>query len=189
MYLLSADDETEREEKFLLLYNEYRAMVYYSALHVLQDSYLAEDAVQEVFLKFTRIDVMDKIDEIDSPRARAYIKVLTKHVVYNMFNKRKRYRAIFIQDEIEAVARLCVMEDNTEQVLEKFSLEELTATIKKLPHHYVTILILKYVRQFSDKEVAVLLDIKEATARKRLERARKLLKTQYLKDFSICEVP
>ncbi len=183
------DEDTWEEEKFLLIYNQYRMRIYRSAMSVLQDSYLAEDAVQEVFLKFTRADVLSKIDDIDSPRAQAYIKVLTKHVVYNMFNKRKRYRSIFIQDELETVARLCVMEDNTEQVLEKYSLEELSQTIRKLPNDYVTILILKYVRQFSDKELAVMLSIKEATARKRLERARKLLRIQYMKDFHVCEMP
>lgn len=182
------DDERTRDEKFLMIYNEYRTKVYHCAMNVLKDSYLAEDAVQEVFLKFTQIDVLNKIDQYNSPRAKAYINVLTKHVVYNMFNKRKRYCSMFVQDEFEKLSKYCIMDDNTETVFNKYDMEELADTLHKLPTDYSNILVLRYIKQLNDKELAILLHIKEATARKRLERARKLFKVQYRKDFNRCEI-
>lgn len=59
---ISLLDTEEQISKFEHIYTKYRGLMFYTAKGVLQDSYLAEDAVHETFLDIIRI--------IDSIRAK-----------------------------------------------------------------------------------------------------------------------
>ena len=54
--------------------------------------------------------------------------------------------------------------------------EEKFSTIESLPDHLKEILLLKYSVGFSNTEIADILGISEVNVRKRISRARKLLK-------------
>ena len=47
-YLQTFDSE-EQKEKFILLYDKYRNLMFYISSGILHDDYLAEDALQESF--------------------------------------------------------------------------------------------------------------------------------------------
>ena len=53
---------------------------------------------------------------------------------------------------------------------------EIEYAIEKLPNNYKLVIFLKYYNLMDSKEIAFILNITEATVRKRLERAKKLLK-------------
>ena len=53
---------------------------------------------------------------------------------------------------------------------------EIEYAIEKLPSNYKIVIFLKYYNQMNSKEIASILNITEATVRKRLDRARRLLK-------------
>jgi RNA polymerase sigma-70 factor, ECF subfamily len=170
-------------DKFLSIYNAYKMRVYNIAYHILKDPYLAEDVTQDVFIILTRNDILAKFERIDSPETKAYIAIITQNVSINLFNKRKKEKLISITekntnrvDERDAC-------DNTQQVIKKMNFEDLVITVKKLPRKYYLPMILKYVHELTDKEMARMLDIEEATIRKRLERGRKRLRLQYEIDF------
>ena len=52
---ISLLDTEEQISKFEHIYTKYRGLMFYTAKGVLQDSYLAEDAVHETFLDIIRI--------------------------------------------------------------------------------------------------------------------------------------
>ena len=47
---LSVLDDRSFEEEFTEVYNTYKRLVYHTAYKIMDDSYLAEDVLQEVFL-------------------------------------------------------------------------------------------------------------------------------------------
>ena len=63
----------------------------------------------------------------------------------------------------------------TEPISVAEDLDHLARAVLKLPVIYKDVLTLKYVQEFSNEEIAKMLDISEATVRKRLERARRML--------------
>ncbi len=75
-YLTLIDTEAEKS-KFEQLYLIYRQMMFFVAKQILEDSYLAEDAVHQAFLKI--IDHFDKIGEIDCPKTRGFIVTIVQN--------------------------------------------------------------------------------------------------------------
>jgi len=63
----------------------------------------------------------------------------------------------------------------TEPISVAEDLDHLARAVLKLPVIYKDVLTLKYVQEFSNEEIAKMLDISEATVRKRLERAKRRL--------------
>ena len=52
---LSVLDDRSFEEEFTEVYNTYKRLVYHTAYKIMDDSYLAEDVLQEVFLYVAKI--------------------------------------------------------------------------------------------------------------------------------------
>ena len=50
MYLAVLDDRSS-EEQFIDVYNTYKRLVYHTAYKIMGDSYLAEDVLQEFFVR------------------------------------------------------------------------------------------------------------------------------------------
>lgn len=177
--LLSTVEDEGSKDKFFLLYEEYKVKVFNMANRILNDSYLAEDVSQDVFTILTKREILDRINEIDSPETKAYIAIITQNRAINVFNKRKREWNISITDSNVRIIEEKTAVDNTQEVIMKLDLEKLVITIKKLPRKYYLPMLLKYVHEFTDKETAEALEIEETTVRKRLERAKKQLRKKY----------
>ena len=67
-FYLSLIESTEDREKFEVLYEHYKRLLKYVATSMLKDSHLAEDAVNETFIKV--IDNMYSIGEIECHKTR-----------------------------------------------------------------------------------------------------------------------
>lgn len=157
---LSMLETTEQKNKFEELYNSYRKLMFYVAKGILKDDFLAEDAVHQTFLKI--IEIIDKIDDVHGHKTKSYIVTMVKNCSINLYHKRQRQATIPLE-EIEGYFSEGVELDES---------DDLTKAILKLPFIYSEILTLKYVQEFSNIEIAEMLNITEATIRKRLERAK-----------------
>jgi RNA polymerase sigma-70 factor (ECF subfamily) len=175
VYLLLIDND-EDKNKFELLYEKYRKLMFYVANNILHDTYLAEDAVHHAFLNL--IDHLDKIDEVDCHKTKSFIVTIVRNHSINIYNQRKRHPLI----PIEEIESACA-EDLYQSVEEQ---DILVATILKLPIIYKDVLTLKYVQEYSNLEIARILGITEVTVRKRLERAKSKMK-QILKEGDLMD--
>lgn len=162
MFIYLSMIETEEDKnKFVLLYEKYRKLMFYVANQILKDEYLAEDAVHHTFIKI--IENLDKISEIDCHKTKSYIVIMVRNCSINLYNQRKRHPWVSFDSEIE------IESDETFQIEED---DALVKAIANLPEIYNAVLTLKYVQEFSNSEIAETLDISEPTVRKRLERAK-----------------
>lgn len=165
-YLTLAQSEGEKD-KFERVYHKYKGIMLSCAYSILKDESLSEDAVHEAFLKI--LNNLSKIDEVDSPRTRGFVIVVTENTAKNIYNKENRAKIVELDESIP-------YNKTTEQAVEQNLTAELIAEkIAELPENYRRALMLRYLNGLSDREIASALGISDSLARKRLERGRKAL--------------
>lgn len=167
LFYLNLIEDPNEHEKFEKIYYKYRWLMFSTAKEILKNKQLAEDATQEAFIKIAK--VVNKIDEIYSHKTKNFTVIITRNVCFDLLDKEKRHMGLVNIDDIE-----------TSETVEYFDLETLefqsiVEVIKTLSDEYRDIIQLKYYYDFNEKEIADILGISHAAARKRLERARNKL--------------
>lgn len=163
---LSLLDSAEEKSKFIQLYKLYGKKMLYAAQRKLKDHYLAEDAVHNAFIKLT--NYMHCVGEIDCHKTERFLVIITESVALDMLRKDKHYPK-------ESVEELEPFLAYKEDALDRIAVQELMGLIAQLPEKYRTVLELHAYHGLEEKQIASLLEISYANARKRLERARRLL--------------
>ena len=166
-YMMLLDTEEERSF-FEELYYEYRQGMYGLVYSILVDSHAAEDAVHTVFLRL--IKHIEKVEKLDKGKQKSYLLTAVKHAALDIKRKQKRHAEISMEEVPENL-----LADSGMEFWEK----ELVISILKLPVIYREILQYKYAVGIENKQIADMLGISESTVRKRLERAKKMLKEQF----------
>ncbi len=170
LFYLSLIEAAEDKSKFERLYYEYKKLMKYIAKDMLKDEYLAEDAVHEAFIKLTRH--INGIDENDRHKTKAFIVIIVKSVCLDMLRKDKRDKS-FSLEEIDNMGYV------GNDLFENIELEHLYSTIESLSDTYREVIELKVYYDLTDKEISDILCINNATVRKRLQRAREILKKEF----------
>ena len=173
MIFLMMIDTPEKKRKFVILYEKYRYLMQKVATDILQDHFLAEDAVHNAFIQLAKN--MNKINEIDSLATKRYLITITKNATIDMYRKRRTQmqREIYI-DELEENTQLTYIETDVENsVLE---------ILKNLPVKYRDIFLLKYSSNLENSEIAKLCGIQEGSVRQRIARGKILIE----KAFATC---
>lgn len=165
-YLALAESEEEKG-KFERIYHNYKNIMLSCAYSILKDESLSEDAVHDAFMRI--LSNLSKIDEVDSPRTRGFVVVVTENVAKTIYNKRNRVKLIELDENIP-------YDESLEQSAEQnITAEYIAEKIALLPDNYKSVMTLRYSHGLSDKEIASVLGISHSLVRKRLERGRKAL--------------
>lgn len=162
MYLSMLETEEEKD-KLEQLYINYKKLVYSIAFGYMSNSFLAEDAVHNTFLKLT--NYLDKIDDIFDHKTVTFIGIVTKSVCIDMLRKEKALKQIEL--------RLDGIIDN---YCEDLDIKDLLKKIDKLPEIYRNTVMLKYFYKLSNQQICDINGISIMTLRKRLSRAKEYLK-------------
>ena len=169
---ISLLDTEEQISKFEHIYTKYRGLMFYTAKGVLQDSYLAEDAVHETFLDIIRI--IDSIRANNEKELSQFLRVLTHHKAVDMVRKCTRQKKS--DTEIEDLD-LSKSDVNVETiVLDKIDYENMLLLVQSMDEKYKTPLLLK-VQGYKVSEIADFLNISPGNVKVRLHRARKIILT------------
>ena len=149
---ISLLDTEEQISKFEHIYTKYRGLMFYTAKGVLQDSYLAEDAVHETFLDIIRI--IDSIRANNEKELSQFLRVLTHHKAVDMVRK-------------------CTRQKKSDTEIED---QNMLLLVQSMDEKYKTPLLLK-VQGYKVSEIADFLNISPGNVKVRLHRARKLILT------------
>lgn len=171
IYLSLIENEGDKR-KFEHIYISYKQTMFYAANRILKNEYTSEDAVHQAFLRI--INHLDKIDENNCHKTRAFLVVIVEHIAIDIYRKQKRENTLSF-DEFE----IYIKDDS---LPENEGLSEVLLVIEKLPINYSTILRLKYAQGYEYSEIAHILDIKEDNVRQRISRAKKKLSQLLLKE-------
>lgn len=162
---LNLIETEEAKRKFERIYLSYKQTMFYAANRILKNHHSSEDAVHQAFLRI--VDNLDKINETDCHKTRAFLVVITEHIAIDIYRKRKREDMVSF-DELEIyIAGNTSPEDEV--------IDEVSSAILKLPVNYSTVLRLKFSGGYNDAEIAEILDITEDNVRQRISRAKKKL--------------
>lgn len=167
IYLAMLDSE-EDKNIFIELHDAYSQTMYRRAYGILKDSSLAEDVVQESFIRI--IKNFDKVIKKECPQTRKYFVTIVRSVAIDVYRKRKKQQTLSFDGFEETII------DEFENVEDILIGKEIERYLFKLPQSYYIILSLKYDDGYTYKEIADILGITEENARKRLMRARNKFK-------------
>ena len=166
-FYLTLVDGAEEKSKFEQIYIQYRSLMLSRAYEILHDTGLAEDAVHNAFIRI--LQNVSKLDEVESPRTKSFVVIVTENVAKTMYAKNMRQKTVSLDEAYQSpisVAEAAEGRINAEYVAQK---------IAELPEQYSRVMMLKYLNQLTNREIASALRISEAAVRKRLERARREL--------------
>lgn len=158
--------EQERFEQFFYLY-EQRA--YRRAFSFMGNEQDALDVLQEAFVSIAKN--FSKICDINSLETRNYVMT----IVENQARKElvKRSRRIKSEEALLERWRLDIDSRRQDPGYEELELADLICT---MPETYSDPMYMFYVHNFTAKEIADIMGISNAAVRKRLERARLMLR-------------
>lgn len=167
-------DTQEERAKFEMLYYSYRRTMLHTAMQILKDHQLAEDAVQEAFLRLAKN--FSKIEEVNCPRTRLFTVIIVRNISLTMLAERKK-------GSLEGPEAMIPIEcDVEEDVLKRIAYEEVLRAIRELPVIYRDILYLQCVEEYKLTEISKLLGIEVETVKKRAQRGRKKLLEQLTRE-------
>lgn len=152
------------------LYEKYKVSIFRTALAVTKDRVMAEDVLQESFLRlFTNADKI-KTNVPVGP----WLYRVAVNLCYTLLKRRQRYMRPFEGLLGRLVAPLNLL---PEQQLERAEAREtVQRAIENLPVTHRAVVVLFYLEGLSLKEIANVLEIPEGTVKSRLHYARKSLK-------------
>ncbi|WP_409969899.1 sigma-70 family RNA polymerase sigma factor [Bengtsoniella intestinalis] len=159
IFLSMLETDAEREE-FSRLYHRYgNAMLRVAQRYFSSDLSMAEDAVQNAWLKVVRN--FSKIQEISCKKQGAYLVVIVKNESISILRKHRK--------EVPFDETL-VCED-----AEHGDAESIIVLIRNLPETYRAVLDLRFVEERTPQEIAQQLGLTESTVYTRIHRGRALL--------------
>lgn len=164
-------DTPEDTDKFLLLYEKYRKIIYYTLTRFKFDEYTKEDLSHDIYIKLA--SHLDDIDISDSKKTQNYIITVTRNYSLNYLRSKSRKPESFLED---IPVLLTASEDILEHLINKGQVHWLAKEINKLDDIYKSVLELKYVNNFSNDEIASFLNLKKKTVEMRLYRANLILR-------------
>ena len=170
--LIKAAQSGDREALITLL-RQIENHVYRTAYYILNNEQDALDASQETLIRvYTKIETYEE---------KAQFKTWVQRIVTNIcIDKFRRTKPTVSIDEHDMVFP---ERSNVEQeVLSGFAMEEIKLAIEQLPEHHRTVVILRYLQDFSYNEIAASLDLPLNTVKSYLFRARQQLQ-QLLQDY------
>ncbi len=167
-FLMMVDIDTpENKRKVVILYEKYRHLMQKVAQDVLHDSYLAEDAVHNAFIKLEKH--MSDIGEPDSLSTKRYLVTITKNAAIDIYRKRNKQiqKEIYIDELGDADLPVTYMETDVDN--------NILDVLKNLPVKYRDIFLLKYSAQLENSQIAEICGIQEVTVRQRIVRGKALI--------------
>ena len=171
---LKNGDATAFEE----IYNQYRSKIYSYALKLSKSAVVAEEIVQEVFIK-----IWQKREQLNPElHFGAYLKKITLNHVLNHLKKVAREKTL--QDEL--FNYLSLIRNNAEDgLLEKELLKTYEQAIAQLPPQKKIIYQLSRNEELSHDEIAKKLNISKNTVKNHMVEATKFIRNYVSKNGSI----
>lgn len=166
--ILETDEQRNELAKF---YNKSRKRLYTIAYSKLRDSTAAEDAVQETFLQIA--DKPKNFFGVPLDKRQSYADVIVMNVSYEML-KEKINKPVENLDDYEAETATEISAEDI--VIDNENAQALIVFIRAMPEGIKDTLLLRTVHKESTADIAKILNISEDAVRKRLSRARIMIK-------------
>lgn len=165
MMFLSVIETPQDKSRFQQLYDKYLNLVMWISMQKLNNTTLAEEAVQDTFMYIAKN--FSKVGDIDSEATKNYIATIANGFAINKYNKENKSDSVFYDDTYKNI---------NESDFESYSLVELKSAINALSDENKNYFYLKYVYGCSSREIAKMYGISPELVRKRLQLAKQKIR-------------
>lgn len=157
------------------LYNKYARGMLRAANAKTDDYHLAQDAVQQTFIKILKMD-SSKIDDSDERRVFNLLCMMAQQAVTELFNKKAKAVGEQILDKEDFQMESECEGDPLDCLLQKIAVEEVRDAMMSLPDSYLQPMLLKYVHGLTNEDIARTMGIEANNVYIRIHRGREKLK-------------
>lgn len=141
------------EAAFDLLVDRYQSKVYTTIYLIVKDQEVAEDLLQDVFLKVVQTLHSDKYNE--EGKFLPWVMRIAHNLAIDHFRKSKRYPTILLEDGSNVFNSLHFAEDSMEEKkVKEETLELVKKLIDELPEAQREVVILRHYLDLSFQEIA-----------------------------------
>lgn len=170
-FYLSLIDEPDDKEKFAEIFRSYGNMMFSKAMSVLHNTALAEEAVQESFLKIAKN--ISKISEPNCSKTAAFIVIIVRNTALDMLKNEHINDTEPLDEAIPDISS-----DVMSRIISSDGYSALLNAVNGLDSIYSDVLMLKLVYGYDTASISKLMNIPVKTADSRIYRGKKLLMTK-----------
>ena len=176
VYLALLDDMDDIK-RFEEIYEKYNVMMGKIALSILHNENDAFDATQNAFVAIAK-HIKKFPDKANESYERAYVSIVTRHLSYNIYNKKSKEKNVVYLDMDKYYA------DHSfeDQIVEKDEIDRISKYIDGMSTIYRDVLFMNYLLDISAQDISNILETPENTVRSRLRRGidqlRKLINSE-----------
>ena len=141
-------------------------------MNILKDETNASDALQNCFMRV--FENIDKIDDVTSKQTKSFVSIIMRNESINIYRENKTQNSV--TESMEEALYIIVEGSEVEEIFARAELKkEVEFYLEELNEDDRNIIILKYVKEYSHKEISKIINISIDSVRQRLFRARKKL--------------
>lgn len=149
------------------IYEQHAEQVYKFLLRLTGDAHLAEDLLQDTFLK-----AMQSVDSFDNRcKFTTWLCQIAKNTYYDAWRKKKSHPMEELSDDVETGSSFA------EQVINNESAQEIRKLIHRLPEPYKEVFLLRFYGELSFREIGEIFEKSEGWGRVTYLRSREMLRT------------
>lgn len=161
-FFLAVLESDADKEKFIEIYEQYHDLIEKTAVNILKNQQDAEDAVQNTFVQIIRH--FEKVYEIDCKDLPFWIISIVKNESLMILRRKNRVTQLENWNNISIRAETVT------------DYNELVQLFAKLPETYRAALEMRYLLEYSGKEIAQKLGLSESAVNTRIFRGKALLR-------------
>ncbi|ANQ50471.2 sigma-70 family RNA polymerase sigma factor [Flammeovirga yaeyamensis] len=141
------------EAAFEQLLNKYKNKLFTSILLIVKDEFVAEDLLQDTFIKAIKMIRAGKYNE--EGKFMPWISRIAHNMAIDHFRKQKRYPTIVMEDGSSVFDTLDFSENSIEdQKILKETQANVKALVDRLPDSQREVLVMRHYMQMSFQEIA-----------------------------------
>jgi len=165
---------------FTTIYNEHYDRVLYVSFSVIRDRQLAEDNVQETFIKaYKKLDSLQESDKVG-----AWLCVIATRTAIDFVRRERKNRGCPMElDALDCLGREAG-HNVAAEVEVKFLKELLDEKMEEFTKEDKKLLVLKMESGLKEREIAKALKMNPATVKSKIHRARRKLKERMAVELS-----
>jgi len=163
----------DTENKITQLFTKYRSLMIYIAKEILKDYHLAEDAVSDSFVKLHRN--LHKVGDVDCHKTRGLMVIMARNAAIDIYNKSIK-GSVNYEDEMADIPDSS--HSVSDEVLGIDGYNNIVDILNSLPDTLRDVADLAFIHKYDYKEIAELLGISYDNVRKRISRAKSVIKSK-----------
>ncbi len=165
------------------VFQQYYDRIYKTSYFITRDPYVAQDVVQETFVKAIKnVHTLKDANKIGS-----WLNTIAARTAIDFLKKESRWVVEELHDGFINYENTSPISSVEKEVSNRFTKKMVENEIDNLEPIFRMVMILKYVAELTDEEIATTLDISLGTVKSRLFRAKSKLKKSLENEIDIKE--